>query len=324
MDAPPFARVKPCASRPFRASAVSSSSDLIADRRFAWAQGYSAEGDHSAAADLLVQVVERVPGWAPGWAALGDARERAGDPVGAEDAWSRVALLDPDGALGAAAHRARLDGRTPGGLPPAYVTALFDDYAPRFDRHLVGALDYRGPAVVTEALERAAPGRRFARALDLGCGTGLMGLALAGRAERIDGVDLSSAMAERARATGAYASVAAGPLDDALAAAPSASLDLVVAADVLPYLGDLSAVFAGAARALRPEGLLAFTAQTRAEGDGFALGPDMRFAHAMRYVEENLRAAGLAPVLLRSAWVRREKGAAVPGLVAVASVARRR
>ena len=302
---------------------MSSPSDLIADRRFAWAQGYAAEGDHTAAADLLVQVVERVPDWAPGWAALGEARERAGDPVGAGEAWSRVAVLDPDGALGAAAHRARLDGQTPGGLPPAYIAALFDDYAPRFDRHLVDTLDYRGPALVMDALDVSAPGRHFDRVLDLGCGTGLVGLALRDRADRIDGVDLSPAMVERARATGAYVAVATGPLEDALAAAAAGSLDLVVAADVLVYLGDLAPVFAGAARALRPGGLLAFTAQTRAEGDGFVLGPDMRFAHATGYIDGALRAAGFTPVLLQSAWARREKGIAVPGLVAVASVVSR-
>jgi predicted TPR repeat methyltransferase len=263
-------------------------------------------------------VAERVPGWAPGWAALGEARERSGDPAGARDAWAHAAALDPGGTLGAEAHLARLDGRTPGALPEAYLRALFDDYAPRFDRHLVDALDYRGPAVLAEALERAAPGRRFAAALDLGCGTGLMGLALRGRVDRVDGVDLSPAMAERARATGAYAAVAAGSLEEALAGAAAGSLDLVVAADVFVYLGDLAPVLGLAARALQAGGLLAFTVQALAEGDDVALGPDMRFSHAPRHVESALRGAGLAGALLEPASTRREGGQAVPGLVAVA------
>ena len=318
IDAAPFVRVKP--ALPFsEPSAVSSSSDLIADRRFAWAQNYAAEGEHAAAADLFAQVVERVPGWAPGWAALGEARESVGDRAGARQAWGQVAALDREGGLGAAAHLARLDGRTPADLPDAYIRALFDDYAPRFDRHLVEALGYRGPAVLAAALERATPGRRFARALDLGCGTGLMGLALRGRAARIDGVDLSPAMAERARATGVYADVATGPLEGALAAATAASLDLVLAADVLVYLGDLSAVFAGTVRALRPGGLIAFTVQSLAEGNSFALGRDMRFSHAPAYVEDALRSAGLVPALMEPVSTRREKGVAVPGLIAVAT-----
>ncbi len=296
-----------------------SSNDILADRRFAWAEDLSRAGDHAAAADLLEQVVERVPGWAFGWAALAEARERGGDPAGARAAWARAAALDPEEILGAAAHGARLDGDTPDALPEAYLRALFDDYAPRFDRHLVSALDYRGPEVLTAALDRAAPGRRFARALDLGCGTGLMGVALRDRAGRIDGVDLSPAMVELARATGAYADLAAVPLAAALAASPAGAYDLVVAADVLVYLGDLAPTFAGAGRALRPGGLLAFTVQSPAEGEGFALGPDMRFSHAPAYVEGALRAAGLGCLLLEPTSTRREKGIAVAGLVAVAA-----
>ena len=275
------------------------------------------DGDFAAAADLFVQVVERVPAWAPGWAGLAEARERGGDPAGARDAWARVAAHDPDEVLGAAAHLARLEGRTPVALPGGYVRALFDDYAPRFDRHLVATLDYRGPAILGDALERAVPGRRFARVLDLGCGTGLMGVALAGRADRIDGVDLSPAMVERARATGAYATLAAGSLEEALAAADAASYDLVVAADVLVYVGDLAPVLAGAARALRPGGLLGFTVQALA-GFGFALGPDMRFSHGRAHVSEGLASAGLRALVLDDASTRREKGSAVPGLVVAA------
>ena len=317
MDAPPFGRVKP---DPFPTPSRRRVLVLRPHRRppLRLGAGYAQDGDHAAAADLLAQVVERVPDWPPGWAALGEARERSGDPAGARDAWARAAARDPGGALGAESHVARLDGRTPRNLPASYLRALFDDYAPRFDRHLVEALAYRGPAVLVAALERTAPGRSFAHTLDLGCGTGLMGLALRGRADRIDGVDLSPAMAERARATGAYAEVGAGSLDDALAATAAGSLDLVVAADVMVYLGDLAVAFAGAARALRPGGILAFTVQSLAEGDGFALGPDMRFSHAPRYVDGALRGAGLGPLLIEPASTRRERDAAVSGLVAVA------
>ena len=295
----------------------SSSNDLLADRRFAWAKGMAEDGDFAAAADLFAQVVERVPAWAPGWAGLAEARERAGDPAGACEAWARVAEHDPDEVLGASAHLARLEGRTPTALPGGYVRALFDEYAPRFDRHLVTTLNYRGPAILGDAIGRAAPGRRFARALDLGCGTGLMGVALADRADRIDGVDLSSAMVERARATGAYATLAAGSLEDALAAAAPASYDLVVAADVLVYVGNLAPVLAEAARTLRPGGLLGFTVQAQT-GPAFALGPDMRFSHGRDHVGESLAAAGLRALVLDDASTRREKGLAVPGLVVAA------
>ena len=75
--------------------------------------------------------------------------------------------------------------------PQAYVARLFDDYAPRFDAHLIESLAYRAPALIADALDSAAPGRRFAHALDIGCGTGLMGQAVRGRVDHLTGVDLS-------------------------------------------------------------------------------------------------------------------------------------
>ena len=52
-----------------------SSADVLADRRFAYAEALLAD-DPAAAADLLEQTAERVPHWAPLWMALGAARDR--------------------------------------------------------------------------------------------------------------------------------------------------------------------------------------------------------------------------------------------------------
>ena len=101
-------------------------------------------------------------------------------------------------------------GDAPGALPQAYVARLFDDYAPRFDKHLTKNLGYRAPALIAEALSAVASGRRFASALDLGCGTGLMGEALRGRVDRLTGVDLSAAMIAKARERGVYDELVVG------------------------------------------------------------------------------------------------------------------
>ncbi len=302
----------------------SPSNDLLADRRFAWAEALAAERDFAAAADLLEQVIERVPDWAPGWAALAEARESCGQPAAALAAWTRAAALDPGDILGAGLHLSRLSGFTPEAMAEGYVRALFDQYAPRFERHLVEDLGYRGPALLVSALDRVAPGRRFSRTLDLGCGTGLMGRALASRSERIDGVDLSPAMVEQARRSQLYAELSVSSLDTALAIGPGAAYDLVTAADVLVYIGDLAPLLAGVYRKLRPGGLLAFTAQTVAARDGadstpFALGRDLRFGHSPDYVASTLSSIGFCIMLLEPASTRREKSVPVAGLVVVAS-----
>ncbi len=94
------------------------------------------------------------------------------------------------------------------------------------------------------------------------------------------------------------------------------SADLLLAADVLVYIGDLSAVFSGAARVLSARGLFAFTVQ-QAE-DAFALGPDLRFAHAPAYIEAEAGKAGLRILKMEAAVTRQDGNRDVPGLVVVA------
>src|SRR5271163_4949171 len=237
------------------------SADPIAERRYAYARAAAEDGDWRAAAEVLEQALERAPGWAPALFALGEARAKLDDAAGAAHAFRAALVADPSDVQGAAG-RLALIGAAPAvsALAPAYVARLFDDYAPRFDKHLTEALGYRGPELIIAALDAAAPERRFARALDLGCGTGLAGAALRGRVDRLEGVDLSPAMVAKARALQIYAELECGEIVAHLGRF-EAAFDLIVAADVLVYLGDLAPVFAASARALAPGGLFAFTAE---------------------------------------------------------------
>lgn len=292
------------------------SGDLLADRRFLYGRDCAADGDHAAAADLYAQALERVPLWAPGWLALGDARARVGDRDGAAAAYRRADELDRDGVLGARLALASLtEAAPPPAADPAYIRALFDDYAPRFERHLADGLAYRGPALLRAALDRIAPPpARFGRALDLGCGTGLMGEALRDRLIWLGGVDLSPAMVEAARGKAIYDALTAGDMLEALA---GETLDLAVAADVLVYVGDLGPVFHATAAALAPGGLFVFTVQAAPDGMDVIVGPDRRFAHSRAHIFTRAGEAGLAVSLCEPASTRRDAGRDVPGLLAV-------
>ncbi len=293
------------------------SGDLLADRRYAYGKAAAVDGDLEAAADMFEQALERVPDWPAALFALGETRQRLGRREAAAEAFRRALAADPSDTLGAAARLALIGGtEAPQGLPSAYVTRLFDDYAPRFEAHLVGALAYRGPALLVGALDAVAPGRRFAAALDLGCGTGLMGAAIRDRVTRLEGVDLAPAMVASARARGLYDRLEAADAIAFLERAPQGACDLILAADTLCYFGDLRPVFAASQRALGPGGLLALTAETFA-GAGFRLLEGLRFAHSPHHIEDAACAAGLRIVLLRQAWARREADVEAPGLVAV-------
>jgi predicted TPR repeat methyltransferase len=293
------------------------SGDLIAERRFAYARAAAEEGDLGAAAEMFEQALERAPGWAAAAFALGETREKLGDLDAAARAFRMSLAADSADAQGAAA-RLQLIGRGEAlrALPEAYVARLFDQYAPRFDSHLVGKLSYRAPALIAGALAAAAPGRRFASALDIGCGAGLMGEALRGRVDQMTGVDLSPAMIAKARERGIYDALVACGAAALLEREPPGAFDLIVAADSLVYIGDLQPLFAAVAAALTPDGLFAFSVELF-EGDGYRLEPTMRFAHARAYVEATAGQADLRPLVVQSASTRREAGADAPGLICV-------
>ncbi|MBK0390993.1 methyltransferase domain-containing protein [Ramlibacter algicola] len=167
----------------------------------------------------------------------------------------------------------------PATSPRQYVEQLFDSYAAGFDEHLVDTLQYRAPAVLAEGLARP----RYHHALDLGCGTGLAAPVLRPRCERLDAIDLSPGMVECVRALGTYDAVVQGDIADHLAGV-AGRYDLLLAADVLIYIGDLAPVVAGAARALQPGGEFCFTVEVHDGPGDWVLRPSLRYAHGEGYI----------------------------------------
>ncbi|WP_296572426.1 methyltransferase domain-containing protein [Phreatobacter sp.] len=305
-----------------RPPALRSSGDLLADRRYDYAMAAKADGDLTAAADLLVQALEIAPHWAAGWFALGEVEVARGERNAAAAAFRQALDRDPTDTLGAQLMLARLgEVGAAGAMTPAYVTALYEDYAPRFEQALREGLAYRGPEILLEAVTRACAASgaplRFDSMLDLGCGTGLAGEVFAPVAGTIEGVDLSERMVEIARRKGIYGRLAVGDLALHLAALPDASADLVVAADVFIYCADLAPILAEAGRVLSPDGLCAFTVETH-DGDGVILGAGLRYAHAAPVLRAALAAGGLRPLVFEPATTRREAGQPVPGWLVVA------
>lgn len=301
-----------------------SSGDLIADRRYQWALDLLARGDLAAAADLLAQAAELAPGFAAAWFTLGEVRDKLGDRGGAVTAFAQARTADPEDAQGAGLQLARLGaGEAALAMPEAYVRRLFDQYAPRYDTALTEQLHYRGPAILREAIERVGEARKplhFDAVLDLGCGTGLTGAAFRPLAGRLVGVDLAPAMIAKANEKAIYDQTRVAKIEDFLGAAAkeNARYDLVLAADVFVYAGDLSPIFARIAGILASGGLLAFTAETHA-GDGIKILPTLRFAHGEAHVRTALAANNLAVRHLAKTSVRSEKSVPVEGLVVVAS-----
>lgn len=207
-------------------------------------------------------------------------------------------------------------GEAPTSAPPAYVEALFDMYAHHFDQHLVQRLAYRTPELLVAELGAAQPGTP-ADVIDLGCGTGLCGPLLRPLARRLVGVDLSGLMLAKAREGGAYDELVQGDVAATLAARPG-GFDIAIAADVFVYIGDLGAVFAGAATALRPAGLFAFSVEAAPDAAGdFRLGATRRYAHSLAYVRRLAAAHGLTVERTQHSIIRKESDVGVEGLLLV-------
>ncbi len=293
-----------------------SSGDLLADRRADYAEMLFASGDNAAAAEIMLGALELAPGWALGWFRLGEMHEAAGVLAAAAEAWRMALKLDPADRTGAGL-KLELAGEAPVSTAPpsAFVEELFDQYAGNFDASLVGKLAYRVPELLAEAIARQGRAR-FPRAIDIGCGTGLMGERLRPFADALEGHDISAAMLKKAAARGCYDRLVKSDLQE-LDLAP-ASADLVTAADVFMYVGALDVIVGRIAAWLKPGGLFAFSVERHRGGEDFVLRPSRRYAHGDAYVRRLLAAAGLAVASFDAATIRMDRGEPVEGLIVVA------
>lgn len=245
----------------------------------------------------------------------GETALAAGDRATAEKHFRRTVALDPQDQFGALLQLAVIAGEpAPSRAPDAYVTRLFDQYAARFDAALLDDLGYRGPALLRQAVKEVMGDAGGWTILDAGCGTGLVGAVFRPLAARLDGIDLSPRMIDKAAERGIYDDLTVGDLVVELSTRP-ARYDLIVAGDVFVYLGDLTAAFHTAASALKPGGGLAFSVERAASG--IVLGPHLRYAHGADALRATAFQAGLTVALLCEDWTRLEGGQPVPGWVCV-------
>lgn len=201
--------------------------------------------------------------------------------------------------------------------PPAgYVEGLFDGYAQQFDSELVERLGYRAPGQLVALLPREG---RWLEVLDLGCGTGLAAPLLAPRCQALDGVDLSARMLDRARERGLYRQLVQADAVEFLQA-QSSRYGLVLAADVLIYVGALEALLPAVLESLEPGGLFAFTAEeapAEAAERGWCLAASSRYQHHEDYLRRLAAQHGGRWHALARAPLRREQHGAIGGLFGV-------
>ena len=195
-----------------------------------------------------------------------------------------------------------------------YVRVLFDGFAPHFEADLI-RLQYRVPGLVRRAaLAHGAVGPT----LDLGCGTGLIGVVLSDLPlGPLTGIDLSPAMLKEAAAKRLYDRLLA---EDVESDNLGEGFGLAVAADVLPYVGEPAPLLATAARALMPGGLFIVSAESFAEDRGdspWRLGSRARYAHRPDALRSAAQAAGFVVLSCDAELLRLDHGRPVDGVLMV-------
>jgi len=263
------------------------------------------------------QAVSLRADFGPAWTNLATILHMLGRFDEAMDCYSRAIELG-DRTESADYMLAALTGSNRQSSPRSYVRDLFDGYAENFDHSLVEQLQYNVPGLLKDAcLAVVGPQCRFRRAADLGCGTGLAGAQFRGLVEQLVGVDLSVKMVAKAAAQGIYDQLTCSDIADFLATGTGPDFDLIVAADVLIYLGDLEPFFGQIRDSIKPGGYLVFSTEILGGLGDYRLQKTGRYAHSERYLKALAARHGFGVELCREANLRKEKAQWLRGYLVV-------
>ncbi len=265
---------------------------------------YSYQDHHGDAITYLKKAIEIKADYFAALNNLGTVYLKIEDLANAIENYQAALTLQPKNEEIAYILSALKQENSPEQPPKDYIEHLFDQYAPHFDQHLIEHLKYGTPKLLHEAvLSEIQDNSQPRMVLDLGCGTGLTGLLFKDIASRLIGVDLSREMIALLEKKNIYDELIVGDLRKTLH--DHKNNDIIIAADVLPYFGELSALFHDVSEALSPNGLFAFTIEIAPSNiPTYSLQTSIRYAHSPEYIkilaaQENLTILSQNEITLR-------------------------
>lgn len=245
------------------------------------------------------------PDFATAYGNLGAAQKELGSSKEAIASYEKALKLKPN-FLEAKHWIASLTGETTNSAPRDYVEKFFDHYANKFERSLVKNLEYKIPKIITKMITTKDLNSSLGSILDLGCGTGLTGVEIKKLCTKLEGIDLSKLMLEKAKEKNIYNKLTHGDIADYLLK-EDLDFDYFISTDTFVYIGDLSDIFRLIKSRNRSGGKLVFSTEHR-DKEMFILERTGRYSHSKKYIESLCEKFDYKLSYFEKSDLRKEKG----------------
>lgn len=239
------------------------------------------------------------------------ARRKA---IEAAEQYRHVLTIDPHNPT--AQHMLlTIEGRDQTTVAADYATRHFTPYTNHMENALKGRLDFRTPEKLRRLVGdflaeqwklsgETGPAQNF-EIMDLGCGDGINATLYRGIAQNLVGCDLSPQLLKKALDKGLYDHLEAVGAVNYLGRGTSL-FDVILATDILIYVGALEAVFTGINKRLKPAGLFAFTVEKQ-PGRDYTMGDNGRFSHNPDYILDLCQQNAFTPLIQHDTIIRKNR-----------------
>ena len=184
-----------------------------------------------------------------------------------------------------------------------YNRRLFNVFAATYEETLE-RINYQAAKKVA-----AVCGKCKGKILDLGCGSGLLGVALKTKENKLTGIDISEQMLKLAAQKNVYDKLINDEIGNFLQNNHT-HFDLITAADVLCYFGDLTPIF----KLCYPTEFV-FSIEADEQTETFVRQANGRCKHNPKHVKNLLKTIGYTKVTCKQTILRTEDGEDVAGMI---------
>ena len=235
---------------------------------------------------------------------------RVDDAIALFEAWLKEEPGNPVATHLLAAYRGQ---QVPVQCSRPYIEQTFDAFASSFE-NVLGRLKYCGPQLVRDYLAKLNPFPDSLSALDLGCGTGMVGQVMRPYARELVGVDLSQAMLDQSATKQIYRKLHKSDITEFLRASCE-RYDLIVCMDTFIYVGRLDEILPLIYQTLNVGGLLFFSTEklSGSSDTSYHLNISGRYSHHPDYLTALLGRTGFRVQHMSDVPIRTESGCQIEG-----------